>query len=219
MSCDSLKAQPEPAHARLRPRPPAGRSRARRKSRRGACSLPWLGSCKIVQHIDAAAERHLPIDHAQLAVQPPPAAEPEHAQPPQRRIDTPVHAGLRETLMPLRRHRRRPEAVHHHLDAHAAPGGLLQRLRNLHTLARRSRRCRFPAALRAAPPRSRRPAPGTVPPLPWSSCTSWPPRGDEKACDMAWLDLNSAISGKWSDIRHQMRPRGISAPTGFRPRA
>ena len=31
--------------------------------------------------------------------------------------------------------------------------------------------------------------------------------------------LNSAISGRWSDMRHQMRPFGISTPTGFMPRA
>ena len=30
--------------------------------------------------------------------------------------------------------------------------------------------------------------------------------------------LNSAIRGKWSDMRHQMRPRGTCRPSGVRPR-
>jgi len=31
--------------------------------------------------------------------------------------------------------------------------------------------------------------------------------------------LNSAINGKWSDMRHQMRPRGTNRPQGVKPRA
>ena len=54
----------------------------------------------VIHHVDAAAIGDGAIDDTQLAMQAAPTARPQHAQAPQRRVDAPLDAALRETLPP-----------------------------------------------------------------------------------------------------------------------
>jgi hypothetical protein len=94
-----------------------------------------IGVVEIIQHVDAAAERNQPVDHAQLAMQAAPAAQPEHSEPPDRRVHTPLDAGAGEALAPFSRKRPAAEAVDHHLDGHATKARPFQRQRDLDALA------------------------------------------------------------------------------------
>ena len=90
---------------------------------------------EVIEHIDAAAIGDPAIDHAQLAVQAPPAARDEHAQAPQRREDVPGDTVAVELRGPFEWQSGRTHTVHGQEHRHTTRGCPDQRLR--HAGARR----------------------------------------------------------------------------------
>ena len=101
----------------------------------GLVQATMMRIMKVVQDVDAAAKGQPPIDHAELAVQPAPAAGNQQSQRTQGRVDRPLHAGGLEALAPQRRQRIGAHTIDHHPGCHAARCGAHQRFSHLDGLA------------------------------------------------------------------------------------
>ena len=201
---------------------------AHRKVKAGGVQRTVVGVVKIIEHVDAAAKQHPPVHHAQLAVQAPPAAGQQQAQSAQGGVHPPLHTGRSEAGSPEGRQAAGAYAVHHQMRAHAALRRTGQRFAHaaaragevedvgfklnvrqgcIHGLDQRREQllCALVQAHIVVVRKLRRGTHGRAN----------RPRGSTRTHQ----SRNSAISGKWSDMRHQMRPRGTCRLTGVRPRA
>ena len=160
-----------------------------------------VGVVKIVQHIDAAAKQHLAVNHAQFSVQAPPALR-------QQQTERPAHS------------------IHQQARAHATLRCALQRFRDLRASACAIKNVGFKldvGACRVHGPHQGGKQFGGALQQRYAVAVG---QLDMALHMQGWLmqqpmglyTRNSAISGRWSDMRHQIRPRGTFSPSGVRPR-
>ena len=176
----------------------------------------------IVEQVDATAKGHRAVDHADLAVQAPPAFGQQQA-PALRRIEhAPVHASGLPALLPFDLDVTGAHAIEHHAHRHAARGGVGQGLRD-----RDHRTCDLEDV-------------GFEHHLGARAGDGVDQRGEEGFAALEQRQLmvgaqrtgvhspiigerrhssaSSATSGKWSDMRAQAAPRGTEVDRQRRPR-
>ena len=190
----------------------AGDHHRKVKPRRGQNAI--VGIMKIVQYVDTATKQQVPIDHAHFAMQAAPTLRQQQPQGTERRIHLHLHARTAHAIGPCLRQAARAHTIDHEVHAHAPLGGTHQGLGHLRAGIREVKnigleldigQCRIHGL---------------------DECWKKLLRTLEqpylvvlgKVGGLGHQSLNSAISGKWSDMRHQMRPRGTCRPSGVRPR-
>ena len=180
----------------------------------------------IVDDVDAAAKAHLAVHHAKLSVQASPATRDQQTQATQRRVDTPANTRLRKAPFPLVGDPWRAHPIDHQSHQHTPLCRTLQRLRHAQRRAGELEDIGF---------QMHRPARGVhglhkgreqlgatrqqqqlVPAV--HNRLALPCRAPLGLGTVVVHNSNSAISGKWSDMRAQARPCGTWAETGSRPR-
>ena len=130
-----LHAQPQARHRLVH----VGDQRAGDAHREVEARLVELAVVRVVvvvEQVDAAAERDLRVDDAELAVQAPPALRQQHAPAARRIEDAPVHAGRLPARLPGGRDVAGADAVDDDADLDAARRRALERLGDLRAARR-----------------------------------------------------------------------------------
>ena len=198
-------------------------SDAQRKIEAGRGQAAQRHIVLVINDVDAAAESHRAVDHTQLAVQPTPVVRYQDAKAPHGRVHPKPHTRLGKALLPFGWHGARAYPVHHQPHPNAPVRGAFQRLGHAQRLTGKFENIGFQMDHRARhvhrrhQRREQSHAAFEQQQLVTALHAARPglARGGRGALHYS---SNSAISGRWSDMRVQMRPCGTWAFSGRRPR-